>query len=213
MLRVLHDGAHTRILSTLCTRCPQGSTGCCAAPPVVAWADLARIVVLGGRDWLLAELSAGRLHPCPRGLAIRRVKNEAADAFDAHAPKKCTYHGPEGCTVPEDRRSATCNYYVCDDAFAHHASEEGRGEPSRTRKLHDRLTMQYADWDLFVGARVLEAHPSGPKWDAAFLDALGEELREELQRSSLRTPAKTASESGPSSTDSPAGTSTVDTRE
>lgn len=163
MIRLALAGAHTHLTSPLCARCPQGSTGCCAAPPVVAWADLGRIVSLGGRDWLLAEIAAGRLRPCPRGLAIDRVENP--DAAATGWPRRCVYHGAKGCTIAPERRSATCNYYVCDDAFEH---AERRGDPSVARRVHDRLTELYARWDLELAAQVGE-----PSWDAAFLDALG----------------------------------------
>lgn len=156
----------------MCTRCPQGSTGCCAAPPVVAWADLGRIVLLGGRDWLLAELAAGRLYPCPRGLALSRVDNP--DVAATGRAKKCVYHGPAGCTVAADRRSATCNYYVCDEAWA----EAGESRDQRAaRSTQERLTASYAAWDLVLGARVRARCPTGDNWDEAFLDWLGEQLR------------------------------------
>ena len=155
----------------MCGRCPQGSTGCCAAPPVVAWADLGRIVLLGGRDWLLAELAAGRLYPCPRGLALARVDNP--DAETTGREKKCVYHSAVGCSIPADRRSATCNYYVCDEAWEE--SPESRGLRA-ARTTQERLTASYAEWDLRLGARVRARFPVGPPWDAVFFDWLGEEL-------------------------------------
>ncbi len=161
MIHLARAGAHTHLTSPLCARCPHGSTGCCAAPPVVAWADLGRIVSLGGRDWLLAEIAAGRLRPCPRGLSIERVANPDAEA--SGWPRKCVYHGERGCTIAPERRSATCNYYVCDDAFERDAE---RSAPAR--RVHDRLTALYARWDLELAERVGE-----PSWDASFLDRLG----------------------------------------
>ncbi|MBI2388323.1 MAG: hypothetical protein HYV09_01790 [Deltaproteobacteria bacterium] len=162
---------HLKLDAELCGRCPQGVTGCCAAPPVVAWADLGRIVLLGGRDWLLAELAAGRLYPCARGLALQRVENP--DAAATGRAKKCVHHGERGCTIPPDRRSATCNYYVCDEAW----SEAGdTRELRRARASQERLTEDYARWDLLLGERVRARHPDGPPWDEAFLDWLGAEL-------------------------------------
>jgi hypothetical protein len=158
---------HTRIHADLCGRCPQGSTGCCAAPPVFAWADLGRIVVLGGREWLLDEIAAGRLYPCARGLAITRVDNP--DAAESGRAKKCGYHGSSGCTIGEDRRSATCNYFVCDDAFDDAHAEE-LGTTRRARKVHARLTEDYGRWDLEIAAR-LGGTP--PRWDRALFDRLG----------------------------------------
>lgn len=147
--------------SELCGACPQGVTGCCAAPPVIAWADLGRIVTLGGRDWLLAELAAERLYPCARGLAMKRIDNP--DAPNSGRAKKCVYHGDRGCTIAHDRRSATCNYYVCDEAL---------GDDQHARAVRDRLTADYGEWDLWLAARVGE-----PEWTPAFLDRLGAEFR------------------------------------
>lgn len=174
MIRLTIAGASTHIGSTLCGACPQGVTGCCAAPPVVAWADLARIVLLGkqpARDWLLGEVAAGRLLPCGRGLALQRVANP--DVATTGRERKCVYHGERGCTIDADLRSATCNYYVCDDAL------EGQG--ARARVLRDRLTDLYGRWDIELGERVRARFPDGPAWDAAFLDWLAEELRPQLE--------------------------------
>lgn len=175
MIRLRRDGPHTHLEADLCARCPQGSTGCCAAPPVVAWADLGRIVLLGGRDWLLSELSAGRLYPCPRGLALSRVDNPDAEATGR--AKKCVYHGPVGCTVAADRRSATCNYYVCDEAWDAAGGLAPR-DLRAARATQERLTASYAEWDLVLGARVRARWPAGVVFDEALLDWLGEQLRE-----------------------------------
>ena len=180
-LRVVRDGAHTALLSPLCERCPQGSTGCCAAPPVVAWTDLGRIVLLGGRDWLLAEIAAQRLYPCPRGLAIHRVDNP--DAHASGRARKCVYHGERGCTIAPERRSATCNYYVCDEALE--GSAHGRA-------LRDRLTDLYGRWDILLGERVVARHPNGAPWDEGFLDQLGDEVRELLRAATALLPRERA---------------------
>lgn len=162
MIRVVDEGPHARLESELCFACPQGVTGCCAAPPVIAWADLGRIVNLGGATWLLAEVATDRLYACPRGLAIARVPNP--DVATTGRERKCVYHGPRGCTVPHDRRSATCNYYVCDDALA-----------GASPALRDRLTDSYAAWDLALGARVKSRHPGGVELTLEFLEWLGHE--------------------------------------
>lgn len=161
MIRFVARGIHQRLESAMCGACPQGVTGCCAAPPVIAWADLGRIVTLGGRDWLLAELAEGRLYPCPRGLAMKRVDNP--DVANTGREKKCVYHGERGCTIAHDRRSATCNYYVCDDAL---------GADERAREARDRLTETYGAWDLELAERL-----GTPEWNAGFLDRIGEEFR------------------------------------
>jgi hypothetical protein len=157
-LTVIRDDVHTRLESALCMSCPQGVTGCCAAPPVVAWADLARIVTRGGAQWLLDELAAERLYPCARGLALQRVENP--DVATTGRERKCVYHGERGCTVPHDRRSATCNYYVCDDAA------EG------DTKLRDELTSFYGEADLVLSARVATR---GVEWTVEFLQWLASE--------------------------------------
>jgi hypothetical protein len=146
----------------LCARCPQGVTGCCAAPPVVAWADLGRIARLGGAQWIVDELAAGRLYPCARGLALLRIPNP--DAANSGREKKCVHHGPRGCTIPHDLRSATCNYYVCDDAVGDRA------------ELRDRLTLLYGEWDRVLGERVNARHPEGAPFDVPFLEWLAAEL-------------------------------------
>jgi len=163
MIRLEVLGQHTHLHSTLCGRCPQGPAGCCASPPGIAWADIGRITSLGGADWLLEEMRAGNLRPSPRGLAIRRSEAEASGASGAW-PRKCAYHGPTGCTVPSDRRSATCNYYLCDDAFE--AGGEGRGDPTaaRARRAHEALTDLYGRWDLELAARISARFPEGPPW-------------------------------------------------
>jgi hypothetical protein len=121
---------------------------------------------------LLDELAAGRLYPCPRGLALQRVDNP--DVAATGRAKKCVYHGATGCTVPANRRSATCNYYVCDVAWA----EAGESRDLRAaRTTQERLTATYAEWDLVLGARVRARAPTGPTWDAPFLDWLGEQLQ------------------------------------
>lgn len=177
MFRLELAGADTRLCSALCARCPQGPAGCCATPPAVAWADLGRIVALGGAAWLLDEVRSGRLRPGGRGLLIRRV--EPAPGGGA----RCVYHGPEGCTISPGRRSATCNYYLCDEGFDH--AGEARGDPTaaRGREAHEALTSLYGGWDLEIGERVRARWPDGPPWDAAFLEWLGEEHRRKLRRS------------------------------
>ena len=102
-------GAHTRVTASLCEHCPMGVAGCCAAPPGLSWADIGRIVHLGGLQWIIDEMQQGHLKKGPRGLIIHRI------SMDESGSRKCVYHGKEGCTVPDSRRSAACNYYVCGD--------------------------------------------------------------------------------------------------
>jgi len=176
MFRLELSGADTRLGSTLCARCPQGAAGCCASPPAVAWADLGRIVAHGGAGWLLEEIASGRLRAGGRGLLIRRVAPATGEGA------RCAYHGPAGCTIAPGRRSATCNYYLCDDGFEE--AGEGRGDPdaARGREAHEALTALYGRWDIELGERVRGRWPEGPPWDAAFLTWLGEEHRRQVGR-------------------------------
>ncbi|NUQ75416.1 MAG: hypothetical protein HUU21_17855 [Polyangiaceae bacterium] len=183
MIRLEVLGQHTHLFSSLCGRCPQGPAGCCASPPAVAWADIGRITAKGGLDWLLQEMRAGNLRPAPRGLAIRR--SEAREDDFGAWPRKCVYHGPNGCTVPSDRRSATCNYYLCDDAFE--AGGEGQGDPTaaRARRAHDTLTNLYGRWDLELSARISARFPGGHDWDDEFFSWIAEQFAE-LERASRK---------------------------
>ncbi len=168
MIRLELAGVHTLLLSPLCARCPHGRAGCCEAPPAVAWADIGRIVSLGGRDFLLAEIHEGRLLPSKRGLSIRRVP--PSEPF----PERCVYLGPAGCVLPPDRRSATCNYYLCDDAFAE-AEREGDRRAAPGRSTSERLSSVFGRWDLALVETIATRYPEGAPWDARFLDWLAEE--------------------------------------
>ncbi|WP_437715293.1 hypothetical protein WMF45_02020 [Sorangium sp. So ce448] len=175
MIRLELAGMHTRLHSTLCGSCPQGPTGCCASPPGVEWSDLGRIVSLGGAGWLLEQMAAGNLRPGQRGLLILRVEPRGSDG--GALPKRCAFHGHEGCTIPPERRAATCNYYVCDDAFAHGGEPRGAPEALAGRKAHDALVDLYGSWDLELADRIRERWPDGPPWNLDFLDWLGREVR------------------------------------
>jgi hypothetical protein len=46
-------------------------------------------------------------------------RNEIMHAYVGHLPKRsvkdsCVFHGEQGCALPRDMRSATCNHYHCD---------------------------------------------------------------------------------------------------
>jgi hypothetical protein len=172
MVKLELAGVHTHLSSPLCSRCPQGRAGCCAAPPAMAWADIGRVVSLGGRDWLLSQIDAGDLRPIARGLAMRRVP--AAEAGGEAFPARCTYHGPTGCTIPPSRRSATCNYYICGDAFD---DGDRHADTAQARDAHERLMSMYGRWDLEMKEAIDARFPQGPPWDGAFLDWVGEVWR------------------------------------
>ncbi len=173
MIRLKLAGADTRLESTLCEACPQGAVGCCVSPPDLGWADVGRVVSRGGRDWILAELASGNLAPRPHGLAVRRVRRR--DSATTPRRLKCVYHGLHGCTIAPERRSATCNYFLCADAFAE--GGEGRGEPAAltARATHGELAAWYTRANQVLASRIALVWPDGVIWDAAFLDWLGGE--------------------------------------
>lgn len=173
MLRLALAGPHTQILSTVCARCPHSAAGCCQGPPPMDWSDVGRIVALGGRDWLLEQIAAKHLVPDARGLAIAKAKGLSRPG----GPKvlKCVFHGPTGCTVPPERRSATCNYYVCESVLD---APEAKGEAARAREAKDALARRFEAWDEGLAREVVERYPEGVVWDAALLDWLGGRFRE-----------------------------------
>lgn len=174
MLRVDLAGIDSLLLSPLCRRCPHGRAGCCAAPPAVAWTDIGRIVRLGGRDFLLAEIHAKRLVPSPRGLSIQRVPAQG------DLPVRCTYLGLAGCVLEPRLRSATCNYYICEEAFVL-AEEADESVVPSARLAHERIADLLGQCDIELSERVSERFSDKPLWDAAFLDWLAAQLEELLQ--------------------------------
>jgi hypothetical protein len=162
-------GPHLLVLSTLCARCPMGPTGCCATPPAIEWSDVARIVALGGASFLRDRIDDGSLRRGPRGLFLTRVAGPEGE------PARCVFHGPKGCTIEPDRRSATCNFYVCEDALAH-AGEGDRGA-ARARRSRDALMDRLGAWDRALADRVHARWPDGPPWDEGFLAWLADEAK------------------------------------
>jgi Fe-S-cluster containining protein len=167
-------GPHTRILSSLCARCPYSPSGCCTSPPPFDWADLARVAALGGVPFLREQIALGNLTVTPQGLRIRRTKGRPQPGQRRHL--RCVFLGPEGCSIDPDRRPATCNYYVC---------EEGLGGPVRGPVdagapffAHATLRELWRRWNEAVEARVAATWPAGPGWDDAFFSWLVALLRE-----------------------------------
>ncbi len=140
-VRLVLLGPHTRVVAELCASCPLGPLGCCSTPPDLSWADIARIASLGGVDWLIDEMGAGRLLRGPRGLLVERVA--------AAQGTKCVYHGEQGCSVSPDRRSAACNYYVCQDALASAEDEDAGVEAASAA-----WTTQYQIWDEILSSEI-----------------------------------------------------------
>jgi hypothetical protein len=188
VLRLVVQGPQSLVLSTLCTSCPHSQAGCCAAPPRITLADLGRIVALGGRDWLLQELAEGRLARGERWLFIRRPARPLAPGGEPLAA--CVYLGPGGCTIPHDRRSATCNYYVCEDALSEPDALAGDA-----RALQQALLDAFVRWDAELSQQADQAFSDGITLDATFLDWLGARF-EELAASSEPGPLAPVSTDG-----------------
>lgn len=166
MLRLTIAGPDTQLLSSLCAACPYSPAGCCVAPPRLDWSDIGRVVAHGGRDWLLDEIAAKRIAVGERWLSVTRPKRPLVPGGPREAA--CVYHGATGCTILHERRSATCNYYLCDAARA------GDGpDAALARETHDELVAKFVAWDAEMTRRVAATWPDGPAFDAAFLDWLG----------------------------------------
>lgn len=176
MLRIAGSGPHTLLLSTLCASCPQGHTGCCAGPPEYDWSDIGRVVVLGGRDQLLAWVESKTLTGSSRGLVLRRVRSR--DATTTRRRPKCVHHGPTGCTISESLRPATCNYYLCEDAYQEPSARSDPSTWQACRDAHAWLASTYEGWDRTIARRMRDAWPEGIRWTPAFLDWLGDAFRE-----------------------------------
>lgn len=173
MLRLKLAGPHTTVTSSLCARCPHSPAGCCVAPPRFDWSDLGRVVLLGGGTWLVEQLARGRLRRNAHGLTLQRVKGRVLAAPDSPRVTKCVFHdGSVGCTIPESRRPATCNFYVCESAL-----EEGEREgadASLVRRAHDGAIERFVEWDATLAEAVRTRWPEGPPYDDAFFAWLGE---------------------------------------
>jgi len=168
MLRLQLAGADTLLVSSLCMTCPHSAAGCCAAPPRVALSDIARIVAHGGRDWLLGEIAAARLVPAPGSLWLVLPRTPRTMPGSAAPLSACVYLGMTGCTIPHDRRSATCNYYVCEDALV-----QGGDAEAEARRVLEDLVATFTRRDAELAADVAAAFPDGHAFDAPFLDWLG----------------------------------------
>jgi hypothetical protein len=160
-LRVVHQHAGPTILTTLCAACPHGAKGCCVVPPRLALADIARIVRHGGRDWLLGELQTGRIVAMGAWMILTRPADAGA----------CVYLSERGCTIANERRPATCNFYVCESALG-----AGGESADVARSTRDQEESDYAQWDALLARLANERAPQGIVFDAATLDFLATEL-------------------------------------
>jgi hypothetical protein len=173
MFRLTIAGPDSHIASPLCAACPHAAAGCCVAPPRYAWADIARVVHHGGRDWLLREIAAGSLVPFAEGLSLRRVKMRLTAERGAPRVAKCVFHeGGRGCTIAATQRPATCNYYVCEDVYREGERAGASAEVQTARAVHDDLVRRFIDWDEALTTYVRTSYPDGPPYDAPFFDDL-----------------------------------------
>jgi hypothetical protein len=169
VVRLVVLGPHTQLTTPLCAECPHSPAGCCISPPPMDLTDVARIASLGGAPWLLVEIASGRLEPV--GLGLRVTKRRGRTGPTGPRVAKCVYHGDRGCTVPESRRAATCNYYVCESALT--ATEEGDpAQGARARAAHARLRRDYDGWESTLAREVRERFPEGASFDAPTLEWL-----------------------------------------
>lgn len=161
-------GPHTRIVASLCGSCPMGPAGCCVAPPGLSWVDIGRIASLGGAVWMVEEMRKGHLRRGPHGLVVHSVAVTPLSG-------KCVYHGEQGCTVPPDRRSAACNYYVCGEALA-----LGGPEVVGVEAAGAAWTAQYAFWYEIVSAEVggWDGRPESADVDVQLFEHLGRRFQE-----------------------------------
>lgn len=157
-LRVLNSGADTIILTSLCSRCPHGPKGCCVVPPRLALADIARIVHHDGRAWLQGEVAAGRI--VAKGSFMILTRPAGA----------CVYLGDEGCTITHEKRPATCNFYVCEQAV-----DGGDDTADAARQTRDRLERELAQRDADLLALLSQRAPNGIAFDEETLVFLGTE--------------------------------------
>ena len=173
MIRLTVLGVHTHLESTVCAACPHNTAGCCVSPPPYDWADLGRVVLGGGRAFLLEQLAESRLVRTARGLAIQRVRGR-------HAPnvprqKKCGFHGATGCTIAAELRPSTCNYFLCEEAYVEGGLKRGDPDASLARETQEALARRYGSWNRELEARVQARWPEGPTFDGELLDWLAAE--------------------------------------
>ncbi len=184
MIRLEVLGADTQLVSTVCAACPHNVAGCCVSPPEHGWADVGRVVLGGGREFLLEQIAAKNLVPGARGLALRRVRGRNSSAEPRQ--NKCVYHGARGCTIVSSRRPSTCNYFLCEEAYQESGAERGEADAGRARLVQRALSAQYAGWNQELGELIEARWPEGPTWETGFLDWLGAEVARRMDATSKR---------------------------
>jgi hypothetical protein len=176
MFRLTLAGPDTHVLSSLCAACPYAAAGCCVAPPRYSWSDIARVVVHGETEWLVAQVALGHLVPFEHGLSLlRRVEPGSSEA------KKCVFHEDgKGCSIRPEQRPATCNYYVCDRALEDGAKLGYARDVAKTQDVLEHLVARFVAWDETLAERV---RPEGS--DGAWLTLGPEKANLEKARARL----------------------------
>jgi hypothetical protein len=169
VVRLVVLGPHTQLTTPLCAACPHSPAGCCISPPPMDLSDVARIAALDGSQWLRDEIANGRLEPA--GLGLRVTKRRGRTGPTGPRVAKCVYHGDRGCTVPEARRAATCNYYVCESALVA-TDERDPAQGARARAAHAQLQRDYERWEGILAREAAERFPEGAVFDDATLEWL-----------------------------------------
>ena len=150
MFRLTLAGPDTHVLSSLCATCPYASAGCCVAPPRYSWSDIARVVLHGETEWLVAQVAIGHLVPFEHGLSLLRTVEHGSSEG-----KKCVFHEDgKGCSIRPEQRPATCNYYVCDRALEDAERLGYEQEVAKTTEALEQLVATFVAWDEELAARV-----------------------------------------------------------
>lgn len=106
-IQVEARGDLSMVTTSLCTHCPRGEKGCCAAPPSYWPSDLGLVALQGHGDWLVEELQAGRL----QALSDAELQPVTVDGA-------CVYwRAGQGCTIEAGQRPPYCNYWLCGEAL------------------------------------------------------------------------------------------------
>jgi hypothetical protein len=170
-------GAHTHLHATACSACPHHVFGCCSHPPPYDWADVARVLSLGGRAHLEGALARGDLTLTRGGLRFATPKRRGPRGKRVQG---CVFLGEAGCVLDPREKPAVCNYYVCETAL---------GGPPERNPHGDRPFFAYAvvrelwtRWTHEVGRVVDEAYRDAcPAFDEALVTLLVETY-ERLER-------------------------------
>lgn len=152
------QGAHTHFHSTLCARCPYHVAGCCSHPPPYDWADVARVLSLGGRAHLERSLADEKLFLEAGGLRFATPKVKASPRAPRTA--RCVFLGERGCVLDPREKPAVCNYYVCDEALGGPPERNPRG--AEAYFAYALVRELWTRWTAEIARVVADRYPDGP---------------------------------------------------